>query len=362
MTATIVLTGLAVILGLAAVIPFTRISHGIVRMCEFPRLQMVALALVGLLATPIFITDPAWLYPLLLVYCAVLVIHGYAIGQFTSIRKQQSKLYEGDPHGDNVVSVLSCNVKMSNRDYQRCLDMTRDEDADLALFMETDEGWAEGLQPLKETYPYVVSRPFDNSYGMILYSRLEFVKVDVKYLTMEKVPCFVCDVRLRNGEVIRIYCVHPEPPVPTADSSGRDAELVRVARLAQADDMPSIVFGDLNDVAWSHTTRLFQRLSQLLDPRVGRGFYNTFDARYWVLRWPLDHLFHDHHFSLVKIERCAHIHSDHYPIYFKLALTDKPSANENPEKATSDDREEAEEIENQSEDLDREAIGTDWEK
>ncbi|MEN3792511.1 endonuclease/exonuclease/phosphatase family protein [Fulvimarina sp. MAC3] len=362
MTALIILTVLAVILGLAALIPFTRISHGVVRMCEFPRLQMSAIALVCLLATPVFVTDPAWLYPLLITFILVLGIHGYAIGQFTPIRSAQSHVYDGDPHGDNVVSVLSCNVKMSNRDYQRCLDMTHDEDADIALFMEADDGWDEGLSPLKESYPYVVSRPYDNSYGMILYSRLELVKVDVKFLTMDKVPCFVCDVRLKNNEITRIYCVHPEPPVPNADSSGRDAELIRVAKLAKDDGMPSIVFGDLNDVAWSHTTRLFQRLSQLLDPRVGRGFYNTFDARYPVLRWPLDHLFHDEHFSLVSIHRCEHIKSDHFPIFFSLALTDVPSAVEDPEKATEDDHEEAEEIKDQSNEIARDAIGTDWEK
>jgi endonuclease/exonuclease/phosphatase (EEP) superfamily protein YafD len=46
---------------------------------------------------------------------------------------------------------------------------------------------------------------------------------------------------------------------------------------------PALVAGDLNDVAWSHTSRLFRRIAQMLDPRVGRGIYSTFHVRYWFL-------------------------------------------------------------------------------
>ena len=76
--------------------------------------------------------------------------------------------------------------------------------------------------------------------------------------------------------------------------------------------------GDLNDVAWSRTTRLFQRISGLLDPRVGRYFMNTFHADYPLLRWSLDHIFHSTDFGLVEMKRLSHIGSDHFPIYVVL--------------------------------------------
>jgi len=83
-------------------------------------------------------------------------------------------------------------------------------------------------------------------------------------------------------------------------------------------DESCIVMGDLNDVAWSRTTRLFQRISGLLDPRVGRKYVNTFHADYKFLRWSLDHLFHSTDFALVHMERLVHIGSDHFPIYVIL--------------------------------------------
>jgi len=83
---------------------------------------------------------------------------------------------------------------------------------------------------------------------------------------------------------------------------------------------PAIVAGDLNDVAWSYTTRLFQRISGLMDPRLGRGMFNSFHARNPLMRWPLDHVFFDAEFRLCRIERLRSIGSDHFPILVELSF------------------------------------------
>jgi endonuclease/exonuclease/phosphatase (EEP) superfamily protein YafD len=137
--------------------------------------------------------------------------------------------------------------------------------------------------------------------------------------------------------------------------------VILVARDVEADSLPAVVAGDLNDVAWSRTTRRFQRLSGLLDPRVGRGLYNTFDARYVFLRWPLDHLFHDKRFRLVAMRRLPDIGSDHFPMLFEIALTPRAAADDAPGAPTADDRSEALEVTQDAAALDRKAIGSDWE-
>jgi hypothetical protein len=106
---------------------------------------------------------------------------------------------------------------------------------------------------------------------------------------------------------------------PFQASFGRDAELIVAAREIAAEGTPSVVAGDFNDVPWSRPCRIFQKLSGLLDPRLGRGLYNTFNAHSWISRWPLDHVFFSAEFRLVRIERQQATGSDHYPLLVELS-------------------------------------------
>ncbi len=361
----IALTVLAVLTGLLVVVTilsFLHFSHGFYRVFSFPRLQFSVAAVVLFALSLIFLDRPRWEWALLSTQIACFVAQGWAIAQFLPVRASQSDVYDGPPDQPNMVSVLSYNVKMSNVRFQEAIDLVRLHQPDIAIFMETDAKWDDAMAVLAGDWPNHVREPLDNSYGILLYSRLALADTEIMHLTMKDTPSIVTTVTLANGEPFRLYCVHPEPPVPFADSAGRDAELVRVARLVKEESLPTIVCGDLNDVAWSHTTRLFQRMSRLLDPRVGRGFFNTFDARYWFMRWPLDHLFHDARFALVSMRRLPHIGSDHFPILFQLALTQGTGSSRRPPEHDQDDRGEAKEISGEARELDRRAIGVDWEK
>ena len=135
------------------------------------------------------------------------------------------------------------------------------------------------------------------------------------------------------------------PPSPTEadESTDRDGELVAVGHTAAKATYPTIVTGDLNDVAWSRTTRLFMKVSGLLDPRRGRGMFNTFHASYPFLRWPLDHVFHSKDFTLVSLQRLGFMGSDHFPILVELALTPCEGQDQESLEIDEEDLDEAEE-------------------
>ena len=101
---------------------------------------------------------------------------------------------------------------------------------------------------------------------------------------------------------------------------------------------PAVVAGDLNDVAWSHVTRLFRRVSDTLDPRIGRRLYASFNARRPLLRWPLDHIFFTEDFRLLRLERMGFIGSDHFPILVELSYEPELADEQHPRAMVPGDR------------------------
>ncbi len=221
----------------------------------------------------------------------------------------------------NDVSILIANVLMTNRNSAKCIDLIKKQVPDIILGLECDAWWQSELKIIEKDYPYKVHIPLPNTYGMLLYSRLKILNQQISYLIENEVPSIHCTIELRSRDKIIFHGVHPKPPAPQESKTSvpRDAELISVAKICKEARLPCIVAGDLNDMAWSHTTHLFQRISGLLDPHIGRGMYSTYHSKYFFLRWPLDHVFISRHFKLIEMLRLPSIDSDHFPIYAKFS-------------------------------------------
>ena len=215
----------------------------------------------------------------------------------------------------------------------------------MVILLETNERWDMQTRALESSHPYFCRIPLENTYGLLLYSKLVLSKTDVKYLVEADIPSIHTQITLRNGQPIQLYAVHPTPPVPGENESSaeRDKELLLVADMARQSPLPVIVAGDLNDVAWSHTTELFLKMSELLDPRRGRGFFNSFNAKYFFVRFPLDHAFISPEFKLNAIKRLRNCGSDHFPIYLNVQFEPDAAQEQQPMEVEAEDIAEAEE-------------------
>ncbi|TPE45370.1 endonuclease/exonuclease/phosphatase family protein [Pontibacter mangrovi] len=318
----ILFRAVAAIAVIGTLVPLLPAEVWYVRMFDFPRVQLFFMAVISLVMLNALgfkhrRRDKAEL----LILAATVIYQAVNIYPYTALAPVQTIKSERDPSDTTHLSILVSNVLMSNRAYDKLIGAIESYKPDVLLALETDSAWQEALREVTDAYPYRVEVPLANTYGMHLYSKLPLRQKKVSYILDNDIPSIKTYMQLRSGAWIEFRGVHPKPPVPTEEksSSKRDAEIIIVGKEVVDSKYPVIVAGDFNDVAWSPTTKLFQEVSRLLDPRIGRGFYSTYHAQYPIFRWPLDHIFHSTHFKLVELQRLDNINSDHFPIYVQLS-------------------------------------------
>lgn len=323
-------------------------SHWAVRLWDFPRMQIAFMAaLAGVVYGTVFFERGTAEWAFLAAVTAATLWQMRKIYPYTwiaPVQVQRSRRAAKDVEGGGEhpsFRLLITNVLMENTQHHRLLKVIGDADPDVILAVETDAAWAAALEPLAERYPHVVRHPQDNWYGMMLFSRLPMPDARIRFLVQDDIPSVHAVLELPGGVRVCLHGLHPRPPEPIRrqHSTPRDAELVVVGRTVEAaGDHPTVVAGDLNDVAWSPSSELFIRIAGLLDPRRGRGFYNSYHARIPLFRYPLDHVFHSSHFRLVQLRRLPAIGSDHFPMLVELSYEpDAPARQDEPEREPGDE-------------------------
>lgn len=343
----IVVQALGILSILATILPFFKKSYWWIRIFDFPRAQITFFALASLILYSWFWDYNSWwenfLWLMLVGSAVYQIVKMFPYTFFAKKQTRTAKKHKKDSH----FSLLVSNVYMYNKRFDDYVnDVVNQFKPDLILTLETGEEWEENLRRIEKDYPYTIKKPLNNTYGMLLYSKLELIDSKIKFIVEKEVPSFHTKVELKSGDKFSLHCLHPRPPRPTKlqDSTNRDAELSLVGEELRESSFPTVVAGDLNDVAWSRTTKLFQKVSGLLDPRIGRGMYSTFNAKNPLLRFPLDHVFHSDHFKLMRITRSKYFGSDHFSMFIQFSFEPNDKHNQETPDRSKEDVEQADEF------------------
>ncbi|WGF92971.1 endonuclease/exonuclease/phosphatase family protein [Aequorivita marisscotiae] len=322
--------------------PATGNPHWFFRTADFVRLQSLFIQLV-LLGLFFYFEEnySAFSYALAIALIASVLYQLYKVFPYSFLFPRRRSHAASDGH----VSILAGNVLQTNTSYPQFLAEVKRFKPDLVLVMESNKDWENGLSELENNYPFTVKVPLENFYGMHLYSKKELKNVEVKYQIEGDKPSIFFDYYTDKYSPIFFCCLHPAPPSPTENetSKERDAELMITGKRIRKLDKPTVVCGDMNDVVWSRTTRLFKKMTGMIDPRVGRGFFSTYHANYFFLRFPLDHLFHTRDLYVGKMIRSKNFGSDHFAMYYEIHHKKKVKTPENP-KLNGEEKEEIEEL------------------
>ena len=319
-------------------------SYWWVRGLDFPRLQLLLISLVLLILSFLFFEGVLSLITsFILIFCIATDV--YRVAPYTRFFPKES-ISHTDQKSVGSFSLLVANVYVNNSNSDLLLKLISEVDPDVVLLLEPDSRFEKKCRSLEEKYKHTIKIPQDNTYGMLFYSKLKIIEHEIKHLIDPKVPSIFAKLQINSNESLHFIGLHPRPPRPSeSHSDQRDGELMEASYFIEKhSDEPLIVAGDLNDVAWSHTTRLFTRTSQILDPRIGRGMFNSFPTYLPFMRFPLDHVFHTDSLMIKDLKRLGDVGSDHFPIYTSFAVLERESDEQEPAESDQDDVEERKEL------------------
>ncbi len=333
------LQGFGLFAVLLTLIPIAAADFWWIRMFDYPHIQLTILTFVAIV---VYFKefDIKWVEDYLFVTVLIMCFsfQMYKIFPYLPHGKHEvAKVTEGIDQAD-VLKFYAANVLQKNTNPDLLIKEIEEKDPDILLLTETNTRWMNDVAKAVAKYPYRVEVPINNTYGMLLYSKFEMKNPQKRFLVDDSIPSIHTVLVLRSGKEIMLHAIHPTPPMPQENpsSTDRDAEMLMVAKMALERDLPTIVAGDFNDVAWSASSKLFKEVSTLLDIRKGRGFYNSFNATSFIMKWPLDHFFVSEEFRLVEVKTGEDIDSDHYPFYISLSLEPEKAAEQKAEAPTAE--------------------------
>jgi endonuclease/exonuclease/phosphatase (EEP) superfamily protein YafD len=217
--------------------------------------------------------------------------------------------------------LLSLNVHTANTRSDLVRDLIARTEPDLVLLLEVNAAWMREMEMLRQQYPFVLSEPREDNFGLALFARHKPADWEVIELGPADVPSVRADLEL-GGRTLRLLGTHPLPPATPAYAAGRNGQLRALAEWSRAQTLPVVLAGDLNVTPWSpHFTDLLRDGGLRRErPEWSLGVSWPTQAPWFGL--PLDHCLTTPGVAVLRREVAPSVASDHWPLLVELAFRD----------------------------------------
>ncbi len=334
---------LSAILITVSLLPFISHQHWIFRVWDFGRIQLLILQLLTLFMGILLVDEKSDLFWVVIVlHAGLITFHVIILIPYTTLYKRNKAVEV--PKESDPISIISANVYQFNEQYQKLINLVLEVKPDILLTMESNQAWEDAMTQIEGEYPNFKKVALENTYGIHFYTKLPVKSIKVNYFVADDLPSIEASLLTESGQPFTFFGIHPPPPSPTEEDTSRerDGELLAIGKRVRNTKGPVIVVGDFNNVAWARSSVLFRKTSELIDPRIGRGFVSTFHAKYRFLRAPIDLFFHSKEVFIEDFRTLRPIGSDHLPLFSKFFINHEEDVQE--EEVETLDKEEAEEV------------------
>jgi endonuclease/exonuclease/phosphatase (EEP) superfamily protein YafD len=221
--------------------------------------------------------------------------------------------------GDDLLRVVTANARFANTDHAAMVAWLSRSDADIIALQEITPQWVVALEPLAPSYPYRKVIPRDDPYGIALLSRWPIDDVQPVDFADDGLPSLVANVDV-HGRRLRVIALHTRWPVVPELQVARDRVLQQAAALALTQPELTILLGDLNLTPYAPAFARLVTESGLRDAFAGEAWRPTWQAGFWPLALPIDHVLVPRGSCITEHEIGPDVGSDHRPLQVTLRL------------------------------------------
>ena len=223
--------------------------------------------------------------------------------------------------GSPRIRAMTANVHTANHNYERFIEFVKHENPEFFLVMEVNDRWRRRLHAFDKDYPFSISRPRPDNFGISFFSRVPVADSRVIQLADSEVPTLVMTLTIDN-RLLTVIGTHPLPPVSTDYAGRRNRQIAALGDLISETSGPLVVLGDFNMTSWSpHFQDLLGRTG-LKDTQQGFGVQPTWPQQMPWLLIPIDHALVSTEISVHNRYLGSQIGSDHRPIVIDFSISE----------------------------------------
>jgi endonuclease/exonuclease/phosphatase (EEP) superfamily protein YafD len=218
------------------------------------------------------------------------------------------------------IKIVNANVNTRNTDFDSIANYVLAMDADVACFEETNMEWVKQLtERLKQKYPYFSCVPRDDNFGIAMFSKTPFLSSKIENYGNVGLPSIIGEFDFA-GKRVSVIATHTLPPMEENMLLKRTQGMQGLVEKRKDLGERYIVAGDLNCSSWSPYFDDFANGLGVRDTRLGFGVQPSWPVAVWLLATPIDHILVSDAFLTVERKLGPNVHSDHYPVYARLAI------------------------------------------